>query len=311
MTIAALFPGQGSQAVGMGADLYTESPVSRDVFDEANRILGFSITDYCFGRGPDANAALTDTAICQPALYTHSVAAMAALHTVPDLVAGHSVGEYAALHACGVLSFADGLRLVRRRGQLMARAGHNRAAGMAAVIGLDDDGVEAGCDELAAHGVAVCANYNSPGQVVISGDQSAMAAAASVMKRRGARRVIPLSVSGAFHSPLMASAREALGKLLAAVPMDRPYCPIYLNVTGKPATDPAFIRSQMLAQLTSPVRWAQTLYNIGSEVDFVEVGPGHVLSGLVKRTLGRKTRVTPVGTADAIASFLAARTASS
>ena len=306
MTTAFLFPGQGSQTVGMGADL-ASFPDAQARFDEADEVLGFALTDAMFGRGQDADAAaeqLRQTEITQPALYVHSLAAAAVLEARgirPDMAAGHSLGEYSALAACGACSFADGLRIVRTRGLLMAKAGDGRPGTMAAVLGLGDDAVERVCAEAsdAGDGVVVAANYNAPGQVVVSGDPGAVDRAIEAAKAAGARRALPLPVSGAFHSPLMEDARAALGAALEAVDWQPPRCPVYLNVTARPTTDPAEIRARLLEQLTSPVRWSQTLQAMpadGAE-RFVEVGTGSVLSGLVKRTIGRQADTSQAGTA--------------
>ena len=310
MTTAFLFPGQGSQAVGMGADLAERFPEAQARFDEADAVLGFSLTDAMFGRGADADEAaerLKQTEITQPALYVHSLAAAAVLDARgvrPGMAAGHSLGEYSALAACGACSFADGLRIVRTRGLLMARAGDGRPGTMAAVLGLDDDVVERVCAEASdgGEGVVVAANYNAPGQVVISGDPAAIDRAVEGAKAAGARRALPLPVSGAFHSPLMEEARAELGVALEAVDWQRPRCPVYLNVTAQPTTDPAEIRARLLEQLTAPVRWSQTLQAMqaGGAERFVEVGTGAVLSGLVKRTLGRGVATDQAGTADAM-----------
>ena len=304
MNIAMLFPGQGSQHVGMGEDLYLRVPEARHVFDQADRLLGWSVTEYCQGKYDDAarsKAALTQTSVCQPALYTHAAAVLAALDLSPSVVAGHSVGEYSALYASGAISFADGLRIVRQRGELMANAGSDRPGAMAAVLGMDFGAVEAVCDELSNNGqVCVCANYNSLGQVVISGDTEAVGQAAVPLKANGARRVVPLDVSGAFHSPLMEPARARLAEALEALDIQKARCPVYLNVSAEPTQAPETIRSGLLAQLTSPVRWAQTLQSMPSEVSFCEIGPGRVLSGLVKRTLGRSATVQSIGTADQV-----------
>ena len=302
MTAALLFPGQGSHFVGMGRDLYEQFPAARQVFDAADELLGWPLTDYCFGRCDDREEdlrQLTRTEVCQPALYTHSAAVMAALDIVPSLVAGHSVGEYSALHACGVLSFADGLRLVSQRGELMAGAGEDRPGGMAAVLGLDFDRIEAACERVSGNGqVVVCANYNSLGQVVISGDRAAVGQATAALRDAGARRVMPLTVSGAFHSPLMEPARARLAEALSRLTLGKPRCPVFLNVTARPTVDAVEIRAGMLTQLTSPVLWAQSLQAMPVGVDYFEVGPGRVLGGLVRRTLGRKVRVQALGTAD-------------
>jgi len=307
-SLAILFPGQGSQTSGMGKDLFQEISRSRAIFDAADEILGFPLTEYCFKsteEDPRALEKLTNTAICQPALYTHSIAVFAALDLAPDLVAGHSVGEYSALHACGALSFEDGLRLVRRRGELMAMAGKGRSAGMTAVIGLSGEVVNVACKEInSSQKVVVCANYNAPGQVVISGDIAALRAVEKILAEAGASRLIQLPVSGAFHSPLVLEAREALAQELATVTIRQPICPIYLNVTAQPALDPEHIRARMLEQLTSPVRWSHSLRNMPENTRFIEVGPGRILNGLVRKTLGRRTDVISVSTADAVEAFL-------
>jgi [acyl-carrier-protein] S-malonyltransferase len=298
--LAFLFPGQGSQAPGMAADL-TEIPEARAVLDEADDVLGFSLTDLMFGDDPDA---LKPTEITQPALYVHSLAANAALAARgvrPDLAAGHSLGEWSALAGTGALTFADGLRAVRRRGELMARAGDVRPGAMSAVLGLDADALEAVCQQATetGEGEVVPANYNDPGQIVISGDAPAVERAGAAASDAGARRVVPLPVSGAFHSPLMAFAREGLKETLEALEIRVPSCPVVLNVTAEPTTDPEAIRLRLLDQLTAPVRWAQSLERMKAEgaERFVEVGTGKVLSGLVRRTLGRDAETQQAGTA--------------
>lgn len=298
--IAFLFPGQGSQAPGMGADL-ADIPEARAVYDEADATLGFALTDLMFGDDADA---LKPTEITQPALYTHSLAAnavLAARGLKPDLAAGHSLGEWSALAAVGALSFADGLRAVRRRGELMAQAGEVRPGAMSAVLGLDADLLDVVCREAteAGDGEVVPANYNDPGQTVISGDGPAVERAGALATEAGARRVVPLPVSGAFHSPLMAFARDGLRETLEALVVRVPTCPVVLNVTAEPTTDPDAIRLRLLDQLTAPVRWAQSLEAMAASgaTRFVEVGTGKVLSGLVKRTLGRDAEAVPAGTA--------------
>lgn len=298
---AFLFPGQGAQAPGMGADLYEAHPEARAVFDEADAVLGFALTDLMFG---DDAEALVPTEVTQPALYTHSLAAnavLAARGLRPALAAGHSLGEWSALAAVGALSFADGLRAVRRRGELMAQAGDVRPGAMSAVLGLDDDALDDACRRATEGGAGevVPANYNSPGQVVISGDEAAVERAGRLAEEAGARRVVPLTVSGAFHSPLMAFARDGLAETLEALEIAEPSCPVVLNVTAEPTMSPDEIRRRLLEQLTSPVRWAQSVQRMADEgaTRFVEVGTGRVLSGLVKKTLGRGAETAQAGTA--------------
>lgn len=306
MATAFLFPGQGSQQPGMGADLYEHFESARARFDEANEVLGFALTEIMFSDAEDAADRLRQTEITQPALYLHSLVAMTVLEgkgSLPNMAAGHSLGEYSALAACGALSFADGLRAVHRRGQVMAQAGVVRPGAMAAVLGLDDDVLDKLCVDASEEGdVAVPANYNSPGQLVISGDRGAVERASEAAKAAGAKRVLPLPVSGAFHSPLMEYAVVGLGEALQALEIHVPRCPVYLNVTAKPSTDPIEIRQHLLDQLTSPVRWAQSLEQMKTDgaSRFVEVGSGNVLSGLVKRTLGRDVETAQAGTVDDI-----------
>ena len=303
MSVAFLFPGQGSQRPGMGADLYERFPEARARFDEADAVLGFKLTEVMFAEGEAAAEELKQTAVTQPALYVHSLAAFAVLAErghAPDMAAGHSLGEYSALAACGALAFADGLRAVRRRGELMAQAGEVRPGAMAAVLGLDAATLERVCAEASRENdVAVPANYNDPGQIVISGDRPAVARAGEAAKAAGAKRVVPLPVSGAFHSPLMGFARDGLAATLETLEVRAPRCPVYLNVTAAPTTDPGEIRQRLLEQLTAPVRWAQTLeaMHAGGADRFVEVGSGNVLSGLVRRTLGRDVEAVTAGTA--------------
>ena len=318
---AYLFPGQGSQSVGMGADLFEQVPATRAIMEQANQILGFSLTDIMFGLGAadDAEAAdrLTQTQNTQPALFVHSMAvfeAMKGRFEAPDMVAGHSLGEYSALCAAGALSFEDALRTVRLRGELMATAGEVRPGSMAAILNMEDADVEQLCDDVtrgvgtlssapcedgANIGIVQAANYNSPGQIVISGDVNAVARAVELAPERGARRALLLPVSGAFHSPLMDFATEGLGTALAALSIQKPTCPVFLNVTARASSDPEEIRHKLVEQLTAPVRWAQSLLAMqeAGATQFVEVGAGRVLSGLVKRTLARDTDTSAYGTA--------------
>ena len=308
MTPAFLFPGQGSQEVGMGADLYEQRPEARARFEAADKFLGHALTDLMFGRHAEsdeaAEEALKQTEVTQPALYVHSCAAMAVLDAAghaPAMVAGHSLGEYSALAAAGALSFEDGLRVVRRRGALMAEAGDRRPGTMAAVLGVNDETIETICDQvtLDGDGVVQPANFNAPGQIVISGDEEAVAKAMEAMPGRS----IPLPVSGAFHSPLMAYAQDGLAEVLDDVTIQAPRCPVYLNVTARPTTDPDEIRRALLEQLRAPVRWAQTLRAMQEDgaTRYVEVGAGTVLRGLVRRTLGRDADTAAAGTADDLA----------
>lgn len=288
MPTAFLFPGQGSQFVGMGRDLYDREPAARALFDEADARLGFPLSRLCFD-GPEET--LTDTAIQQPALYTTSLAAWAVLRqrgeAAADYLAGHSLGEFSALAAAGALTFADGLALVRRRGELMKLAGQGSPGGMAAVLGLDAGPVAALCAQAAAEtgrfvGVA---NDNCPGQIVISGDETALARAVAHLTAAGARKVVRLPISIAAHTPLMAAVAEAFAAAVDAAPLSEANTPVIANVTARPIQTPDDIRAELKAQLTSPVAWTESIRYLSDQgVDrYVEVGPGDVLLGLVKR----------------------------
>lgn len=284
---AYVFPGQGAQFSGMGKDLYEQSATARQLFDEANAVLGFPITDIMFGGSDDE---LRQTRVTQPAVFLHSV--ISALcqegEFAPAMVAGHSLGEFSALVAAGALSFADGVRLVSARATAMQKACELQPSTMAAIIGLDDATIEQICNEVNAEGTTVvAANYNCPGQVVISGSMEGIQTACERLKAAGARRALPLSVSGAFHSPLMEPARQELQQAIEQAPFHTPLCPIYQNVDALPHTDPAEIKSNLVAQLTSPVRWTQTVLHMAADGadEFVECGPGTVLTGLIKKIM--------------------------
>ncbi len=280
MKHAYVFPGQGAQSIGMGKELYENNAEAKALFERANEVLGFRITDIMFA-GTDEE--LKQTKVTQPAVFLHSVVLAKALNVTPDATAGHSLGEFSALVVAGVLSFEDGLRLVAKRAQAMQAACEAEAGTMAAVLGLADDKVEQICQDT--EGVVVAANYNCPGQLVISGAVEAVEAACEAAKAAGARRALRLPVGGAFHSPLMAPAREELAKAIAEAPFAVPICPIYQNVDAKPYTDPAAIKENLIAQLTAPVRWTQISQNMINDglTEFTELGPGAVLQGLIKK----------------------------
>lgn len=280
---AFVFPGQGAQFVGMGKDLYENNPVAKEMFDKANEILGFNITDLMFN-GTDED--LRQTKVTQPAIFLHSVVLAKTMGDDfnPDMVAGHSLGEFSALVAAGALSFEDGLRLVSARAQAMQKACEKTPSTMAAVLALPDAKVEELCASV-TEGVVVPANYNCPGQIVISGSIEGVDAACAKMLEAGAKRALKLKVGGAFHSPLMEPARAELADAIAHTDFHAPKCPVYQNVNAEPQTDPETIKKNLIAQLTAPVRWTQTIQNmIAAGADtFVEVGPGAVLQGLVKK----------------------------
>ena len=280
MKHAYVFPGQGAQSVGMGKDLYENVPEAKALFEQANEILGFRITDIMFA-GTDEE--LKQTKVTQPAVFLHSVILAKALGVKPDAVAGHSLGEFSALVVAGALSFEDGLRLVSKRALAMQAACEQQPGTMAAVLGLEDAVVERICDET--EGTVVAANYNCPGQLVISGAVEAVEAACVKAKEAGAKRALRLPVGGAFHSPLMEPAKVELAKAIAEAPFRTPACPIYQNVDAKAYTDPEQIKANLIAQLTAPVRWTYIVKNMLADgVDeFTELGPGTVLQGLVKK----------------------------
>ena len=282
MAKAFVFPGQGSQFPGMCKDLYDAHKEAREMFRQADSLLGFSLSSVMFeGTAED----LKQTKVTQPAVFLHSVVAQR-LMTIekPDMVAGHSLGEFSALVACGVLRFEDALLLVSARAQAMQAACEAHPGTMAAVLGLPDEQVDAICKNH-KDGVVVAANFNCPGQIVISGEEEAIDAICPVMKEAGARRALRLPVGGAFHSPLMAPAAEDLKAAILKTEFNKPFCPIYQNVTAKPSVEPEIIRENLLKQLTAPVRWTQSVQNIIADgaTEFYEFGPGDVLKGLIRK----------------------------
>lgn len=287
MKKAYVFPGQGSQFTGMGKDLYENSERAKALFDKANEILGFSITDIMFEGSAEE---LKQTKVTQPAVFLHSVILAEVLGVEPQAVAGHSLGEFSALVVAGALSFEDGLRLVAKRAMAMQKCCEAQPGAMAAILALEDEVVEQICDQT--EGVVVAANYNCPGQLVISGASESVDAACEKLKAAGARRALRLPVGGAFHSPLMEAAREELEQAIAEVEFHTPKCPIYQNVDAKPQSDPEQIKQNLIAQLTAPVRWTQIMCEMVADgVDsFVELGPGAVLQGMIKK-LGAQVEV--------------------
>ena len=279
---AFVFPGQGAQYVGMGKPLFEKSPEAKKLFTQANEILGFAITDVMF-EGPEE--AQRQTKVTQPAVFLHSVI-LARLfpNFKPDMVAGHSLGEFSALVASGALSFEDGLRLVSARAMAMQAACELEPSTMAAIIGLPDEKVEEICNGISE--IVVPANFNCPGQLVISGSMKGVEQACEALKAAGAKRALPLKVGGAFHSPLMEPARQKLAEAIEKTQFNKPLCPIYQNVDAKPHTDPAEIKANLVKQLTSPVRWTQIVRAMVADgaKAFVELGPGNVLQGLIKKT---------------------------
>ena len=280
MKQAYVFPGQGAQFSGMGKDLYEMNAEAKALFDKANEILGFNITEIMFSGTADE---LKQTKVTQPAVFLHSVILAKVMNIQPAAVAGHSLGEFSALVAAGALSFEDGLRLVSKRAMAMQKCCESQPGGMAAILNLEDAVVEQVCGEI--DGIVVAANYNCPGQLVISGADEAVNEACEKLKAAGAKRALRLPVGGAFHSPLMEAARAELEQAIAEIEFNTPVCPIYQNVDAMPQTDAEVIKANLIAQLTAPVRWTQIAKNMIADgvESFTELGPGNVLQGLIKK----------------------------
>jgi len=291
---AFVFPGQGAQYVGMGKDLYENSPMAKELFEKANDILGFRITDLMF-EGTDED--LKQTKVTQPAIFLHSVILAKTLGDAfqPEMTAGHSLGEFSALVSAGAMNFEDGLKLVSQRAQAMQKACEIEPSTMAAIVGLEDAIVEEVCEGIEE--VVVAANYNCPGQLVISGSIAGVDKACELLTEKGAKRALKLPVGGAFHSPLMEPARTELAAAIEATEFKTPVCPVYQNINASAVTDPATIKENLVAQLTAPVRWTQTVQNMIADgvSSFTEVGPGKVLQGLVKK-VDRKMETTGFST---------------
>ena len=301
MKKAFIFPGQASQFVGMGKDLYQNFETARKIFDQADEILDFDLKKVCF-EGPEEELKLTF--ITQPAIFVHSMAVFALLKEkgfLPDAVAGHSLGEYSALVAANSLSFEDGLRLVQKRGRLMHQSGNNHPGTMAAIIGLSEEQVYRLCERLSARGVIQPANFNSPGQIAISGEVEIIRDAIEVAREMGAKKAVELVVSGAFHSPLMDDARAGLQEALEKTEFKDAEVPVYSNVTAKPVVNKEEIRELLFKQLTSPVLWQKSMENMIADGfnQFYEIGPGKVLCGLLKR-INRQVSCQPVGTVETV-----------